>query len=61
LSDLRADINKVSPWRNATVLARRAVLAAQPPTRLASGPPLAGSVTDDDRRQMPASKTILAH
>ena len=55
--------NKVSPYRDVTVLARHAMSAARLPTRPVAGPPPAGSVTDDDddnRRQMPAIKTILA-
>ena len=41
--------NKVSPERNVTVLARRAVSATRQPTRPA-GPP-AGNITNDDRRR----------
>ena len=52
--DRRRLFNKASTQRDVTVLARRAVS----PTLPAAGPPT-GSVTDD-RRQTPASKTILA-
>ena len=51
--------NKVSPWRDVTVLARRAVSAAHSPGPAAADRPRArqparqpvGSVTDDDRCQ----------
>ena len=51
--------NRVSPQRDVTVLARRAVSATRPPKRPAHPP--ADSVTDDRRRQTPASKITLAH
>jgi len=42
--------NKVSPYRDVTILARRAVSAAQPPSRPARSP-AALQATDDDRRR----------
>jgi len=42
-------INKVSPKRDVTVLARRAVLATHAPSLAAADRPCAGSITDDHR------------
>jgi len=50
--------------RDVTVLARHAVSASRLPMRLAAGPQAASQTTqtvDDERQQIPTSKTILAH